>query len=54
MRPKFGNSSISMRELSKPKFYKDLTRKTNFSEGCSFGTGTSYGLEIIIPVWQKS
>ena len=33
-------------------FYKDLTRKTTFFEGCSvqvqlFWTGTRYGLEIL-------
>ena len=30
MWPKFGNSSMSMRKLSEPHFYKDLTRKTFF------------------------
>ena len=32
--PKFGNSSISMRDvISQPQFYRDLTRKTAFFEG---------------------
>ena len=28
--PKVDNSSISMREVTQPQFYKDLTRKTAF------------------------
>ena len=42
-------------KLSQPQFYKDLTRKTIFSERCSslgsswmFGTGNRYGLEILL------
>ena len=31
MWPKFGNSSISMREVIYPQFYKDLIRKTLFN-----------------------
>ena len=30
MGPKFGNSSISIREVIKPQFYKDFTRKITF------------------------
>ena len=30
MWPKFGISSISMREIIIPQFYEDLTRKINF------------------------
>ena len=32
--PKFGNSIISMKEVLELQFYKDLTRKTSFFEGC--------------------
>ena len=45
MSPKFGYSSISMR------FYRDLTRKTNFFKGCSWfkfnklGLAPRYGFE---------
>ena len=45
MWPKFGNCSISMREV--PQFYKDLTRKTAFFEG---GLGSTSNFT---PVWQK-
>ena len=38
MWPKFGKSSISMRKLSQPQIYKDLTRKTAFLRG---GLGSS-------------
>ena len=38
MLPKFDNSSISMREVTQPQFYKDLTRKTAFLRG---GLGSS-------------
>ena len=33
MWPKVGNCSISMKEVIKPQFYKDLTRKTAFLRG---------------------
>ena len=37
MWPKFVNSSISMREvITKPQFYKNVTRKTNFFERWSW------------------
>ena len=42
MRPKFCNSSMSMREDTQPQFYKRFTRKTKFFERCSW-----YGLEIL-------
>ena len=42
---KFGNSSISMREVIKPQFYKDLTRKNTFLRG---GLGKS----LIIWDWH--
>ena len=33
MSPKFGNSSISLREVIITSFYKDLTTKTAFLKG---------------------
>ena len=45
MWPKFGNSNISMREVI-IGFYKNLTRKTNFFEGCSRFQLKNLGLRI--------
>ena len=36
MGQKFGNSIISITEVIILQFYKDLTRKTNFLEGCTW------------------
>ena len=44
--PKFDNSSISMREVTQPQFYKDLTRKTAFFEGCSWFKFNNLGLAL--------
>ena len=41
---KFGNPSITMRELVINCFYKNLTRKINFFEGCSWFKFKSLGL----------
>ena len=46
MWPKFGNSSISMREFIKPQVYKDLTRKTAFSEEWSCFKVNNLGLTL--------
>ena len=47
MRPKLGNSSISMREvIITSKFYKDLTRKTIFFEGCCWLKFNNLGLAL--------
>ena len=44
---KFGNSSISMREvISQPQFYKDLTRKTAFFEGWPWCKFNNLGLAL--------
>ena len=46
---KFGNSSISMREVtitSIPQFYKDLTRRTTFSEEWSWFKISNLGLAL--------
>ena len=45
MWPKFGNSNISMREVI-IGFYKNLTRKTNFFEGCSRFKLKNLGLRL--------
>ena len=45
MWPQFGNCSISMREVVKPRFYKDLTRKNTFLRG-------GLGLSSIIWDWH--
>ena len=41
---KFGNPSITMRELVINCFYKNLTKKINFFEGCSWFKFKSLGL----------
>ena len=46
MRPKLGNCSISMREVITSKFYKDLTRKTIFFEGCCWLKFNNLGLAL--------
>ena len=46
MWPNFGNSSISMREVTETSIYKYLTRKTNFFEGCCW-LKFNNGLEIL-------
>ena len=47
MRPKLGNCSISMREvIITSKFYKDLTRKTIFFEGCCWLKFNNLGLAL--------
>ena len=42
---KFDNSSISMRSY-RIQFYKDLTRKTNFFEGCCWLKFSNLGLAL--------
>ena len=44
VRPKFGNCSISMREVITTSIYKDLTRITAFFEGWSWFKFNSLGL----------
>ena len=44
MWPKVGCSSISMTEFIIPQFYKDLTRKKNFFEGCPWFELNNLGL----------
>ena len=44
--PKFGNSSISMREVIEPQFYKDLTRKTAFFKRWSQFKFNNLGLAL--------
>ena len=46
MCPKFGNCSISMREVSQSQFYKDLTRKVAFFEGWSWFKLNNLGLAL--------
>ena len=46
MWPKFSNSSISMREVIISSIYKDLTRKTNVFEGCSWFKFNNLGLAL--------
>ena len=56
MWPKFGNSSISMREVIIEKFshfhersyqfYKDLTKNTIFFDGCSWLKFNNLGLAL--------
>ena len=46
MWPMFGNSSISMREVIKPQFFKDLTWKTTFFERCSWFKINNLGLAL--------
>ena len=36
MLPNFGNSIISIREVIITSYYKNLRRKNNFFEGCSW------------------
>ena len=43
---KFGNSSFSMREFIITQFQKDLTRKTNFFEGCCWFKFNNLGLAL--------
>ena len=44
--PMFGNSSNSMKKLSWPQFYKNLSRKTEFCEGCSWFKFNNLGLAL--------
>ena len=46
MRPKFGKSRISMKEVF--QFYKDLTRSTPFFEGCSWFKFNNLGLALVM------
>ena len=44
MWPKFGNSRILRGKLSEPQFYKDLTKKKIFFEGCFWFRFNNVGL----------
>ena len=46
MWPKFGNSSISMKEVIITSFYKDLTKKINFLEVWSWFKFNNMGLAL--------
>ena len=46
MRPKFGKSRISMKEVF--QFYKDLTRSTPFFEGWSWFKFNNLGLALVM------
>ena len=43
---KFGNSSISMRKVTKPQFYKNLTRKTTLFKKWSWFKLNNLGLVL--------
>ena len=45
-------AALIREKLSEPQFYKDLTRKTNFFEGCPWLKFNKLGLELdIVLFW---
>ena len=49
MRPKYGNSNFSKREVIIISILEDLTRKTSSFEGCDWFKLNNLGLALVWP-----